>query len=127
MPRVGSKRLPSPEWGDKWQERGERWQKKLAVRVNTPSHHPQCYYLPMEYTIGDIKSVCLWKPMEECSSQATGTRCLNQSSQPSMAMGGTSMELSSTKIDQGACSHLMFDSYHLCYVLLDLPVFFAYL
>jgi hypothetical protein len=39
-----------------------------------------------------------------------------------MAMGGTSMELSGIKIDQGACSHPMFDSYHLYYVHLALSL-----
>jgi hypothetical protein len=65
--------------------------------------------------------------MEECSSQATGTIFLNESHQHSMAMEGTSMALNDIKIDQGTYSHLMFDSYHLCYVLLGLPGLFSYL
>jgi hypothetical protein len=79
----------------------------------------------MVFTIRDINSVRLEELSDERSSQATGTRRLNQSRQPSMAMGGASMAPNGDKNDQGVHFYLSFASYHLCTVLLGPPGLFA--
>jgi hypothetical protein len=70
--------------------------------------------------------VRLGKHSEERSSQTTGTKSLNQSCQPSMAMGKVSMALRGVKFLHGAFFLLFVASYHSTTVSLGPPDFSAH-